>query len=463
MRNAFLTIFLIISGSAFVCNAQTIQVKGSIKNIPQGETLKIKLEKYHGSKLELSNFASTDQNGSFTLTLENPQWGYYELSVVGYNSETIILGKESVVYTSGDYSTIREKGIRAPESKEIGAKKVLDLYYNQFAAKIDSLSFLSSQLTPFDPLKETKTKELESLRDKAIDVFNGSLKKLESSFPGTYAAEVLVPLYYVPNYKDFDEYKSKFDNDISFRHLHYFDYIDFSEPSIVNNPVLESRYFQYLNDYSEHTVKGFKYAVDHMMEKASANEEVKVFTYEYLVNIFSENGPGELIEHLQNSNFLDECSSPVSEDTKALMEALNNLKPGSDAPELLINDFNYQPVSMREMPAKAKFIYFWASWCPHCMEETPGIFELYQQYKDKGLAVYAVSLDEDYSAWVKAIQDMGLTWQNVSELKEWESESTDVYAVSKTPTVILIDENNKIIKRDITPGELQQKLAEMLN
>lgn len=462
MRNFLFAAFLVIV-SHFVALAQTVQVKGSIKNIPQGESLKVKLESYYGSKLELSNFTSTDQNGSFTLTLEKPERGFYELSIVGYNNETLVLGNEPVVYVRGDYNTIRENGIHAAESNENEAKRVLDGYYTVFAAKIDSLSFLSNQLDSFDPFKETRTKELEQARDEAIETFNSSLKSVQKQFPGTYVADILVPLYHVPNYRDFEQYKDKYDNDISFRHLHYFDYIDFSNPTIVNNPVLEGRYFQYLNDYSSHHIDGFKFAVDHMMQTASPNEKVKVFTFEYLVNIFSENGPAEIIEHLNNSSYLDECSSPVSEDTKVLLNAMEQLKPGSDAPELLINNFNYQPISMHNLPGKAKFIYFWASWCPHCMEETPGIYELYQQYKDKGLAVYAVSLDSEYSAWVKAIQDMGLSWQNVSELKEWESESAKIYAVSKTPTIILLDENNKIVKRDISPGELKRRLAEMLH
>ena len=42
---------------------------------------------------------------------------------------------------------------------------------------------------------------------------------------------------------------------------------------------------------------------------------------------------------------------------------------------------------------KVVVVNFWASWCPPCMREFPAIIKVYQQYHDKGLDMFAVSLN----------------------------------------------------------------------
>ena len=47
--------------------------------------------------------------------------------------------------------------------------------------------------------------------------------------------------------------------------------------------------------------------------------------------------------------------------------------------------------------------------------------KLYDDFKDKGLAVISVSLDERKAAWTQAIQKDGMPWVHVSDLKGWKS------------------------------------------
>ena len=42
---------------------------------------------------------------------------------------------------------------------------------------------------------------------------------------------------------------------------------------------------------------------------------------------------------------------------------------------------------------------FWASWCGPCRMENPNMVKLYNDFKDKGLVVISVSLDERKAAW----------------------------------------------------------------
>jgi thiol-disulfide isomerase/thioredoxin len=39
-------------------------------------------------------------------------------------------------------------------------------------------------------------------------------------------------------------------------------------------------------------------------------------------------------------------------------------------------------------------VNFWATWCPPCLEEFPDIIEVYEAYRDDGVVVFAVSMNE---------------------------------------------------------------------
>jgi cytochrome c biogenesis protein CcmG, thiol:disulfide interchange protein DsbE len=51
-----------------------------------------------------------------------------------------------------------------------------------------------------------------------------------------------------------------------------------------------------------------------------------------------------------------------------------------------------------ELGKSVIIIDFWATWCKPCLRELPHINELYQKLKDKGLKVYAISIDDTSSS-----------------------------------------------------------------
>lgn len=61
-------------------------------------------------------------------------------------------------------------------------------------------------------------------------------------------------------------------------------------------------------------------------------------------------------------------------------------------------DGTEQSVSTLAAKHRITIIDFWASWCGPCRQEMPQLVELYNAYKDKGLGVIGVSLDEERTA-----------------------------------------------------------------
>lgn len=110
---------------------------------------------------------------------------------------------------------------------------------------------------------------------------------------------------------------------------------------------------------------------------------------------------------------------------------------------------------------KVTMIDFWASWCGPCRHSMPDLVRVYNKYKDKGFAIVGVSLDNDAGAWKAAIEKMGMTWAQMSDLKGWQSEGALLYNVKAIPATVFIDQFGNIMGRELNV-DLETMLSEVL-
>jgi peroxiredoxin len=122
------------------------------------------------------------------------------------------------------------------------------------------------------------------------------------------------------------------------------------------------------------------------------------------------------------------------------------------------------PMKLEDIIAKNKYtlIDFWASWCGPCRAEMPNVVAAYKEYNKKGFGIVGVSLDSDAEAWKKAIKDMGMTWDHMSDVKGWQCEGAALYGVNSIPATVLVAQDGTIIARNLRGEAIKEKLAELL-
>lgn len=192
--------------------------------------------------------------------------------------------------------------------------------------------------------------------------------------------------------------------------------------------------------------------------KANADSYVSAF-------MLAQQMSGMEVEDLEEQYNLLGANAKASEPGKSIADRIDKLAAvavGKVAPDFTLNTPEGKPLSMHSIKAKVKVIDFWASWCGPCRGENPNVVAMYKELHPKGLEILSVSLDNDKDAWLEAIEKDGLTWNHVSDLKGWNCAAAQLYAVSGIPHLVVLDENNVIVAKNLRGEALKEKVAELL-
>ena len=101
---------------------------------------------------------------------------------------------------------------------------------------------------------------------------------------------------------------------------------------------------------------------------------------------------------------------------------------------------------------------FWASWCAPCREEIPSIIATYNKYKEKGLQVLGVAVNDKPAHTEAAIKELGITYPQIMNAQNTPAEA---YHFKSIPYVLLFAPDGTILARGLRGEEIDKKLAEI--
>jgi cytochrome c biogenesis protein CcmG, thiol:disulfide interchange protein DsbE len=120
---------------------------------------------------------------------------------------------------------------------------------------------------------------------------------------------------------------------------------------------------------------------------------------------------------------------------------------GDRAPDFTITADSGKPITARDYGGKLLLLNFWATWCPPCVDEVPGLNEMARQLGPKGLVVLGISEDKDENAYKQFLARFNVGFltarQPTADIKQ-------SYGTVQIPESYLIDRNGKVVEKFIS-------------
>jgi peroxiredoxin len=204
---------------------------------------------------------------------------------------------------------------------------------------------------------------------------------------------------------------------------------------------METKFNDYQIDYTKSNPDSYISAmvlIQLVMNKAIENEAA----YEIY------NGFSKTIKKTKSAVKIYELVAPKEAEETEEAAQDGEVNVGDKAPDFSAPNPNDIAVSLNTSLGKLTVLDFWASWCGPCRVDSPNLVKVYNTYKDKGLAIVGISLDQQKESWKKAIDNDQLDWTHVSYLKRWDDPIAAIYGVRSIPQLFLLDENGVVIAKE---------------
>ena len=228
--------------------------------------------------------------------------------------------------------------------------------------------------------------------------------------------------------------------------------------------LLESQFWLIQNSGLDQAAKSkeMNTSVDFILASVHKNEKLYNELTKYLFQYFEKYNLFDASTHLA-LKALNQKEIILNNSLAFKLESYRKMNIGNTAPEIefkgevyvykeLVNNIK----RLSDIKAKYKLVIFGGSWCPQCKAETIQLIMRYNKWNEKEVEVVMVSLDTDK----KALQDFAsdFPYTLVCDYKKWATQAAKDYYVSSSPTIFLLDSNNKIIMRPPTVASLDSWL-----
>lgn len=136
---------------------------------------------------------------------------------------------------------------------------------------------------------------------------------------------------------------------------------------------------------------------------------------------------------------------------------------GDTMPDIALSNPYGDTIRVSNLKAKYLLVSFWGSWCRPCREAHPELRKVFRTYRYRGFDIYSVALERSLDDWKNTIREDRLIWVNhVSELNYMDSRVARQLGIDAVPFNLLIDADRVVLAKNLTPAQLDAKLAELL-
>ena len=131
-------------------------------------------------------------------------------------------------------------------------------------------------------------------------------------------------------------------------------------------------------------------------------------------------------------------------------------------PQMVSMKFSLQPalgggssVDLSQFDGKIRVVDFWATWCPPCRAAIPWLNDLHQRYRDQGVEIIGVSVDENAKALAAFDKEVHIEYTSLLSSAEAEKAFGGIVGL---PTTFVLDRTGKVVRSYV--GEMEKRELE---
>lgn len=258
------------------------------------------------------------------------------------------------------------------------------------------------------------------------------------------------------------------DSTFAFRYFksHFFDDFDFSDERLLRTSTFHEKVMYYMDKLTLQDPDSVIKSVDYILSLAEQNPVLFKYALTTLTSKYEraeQMGMDAVFVHLAKNYFMegkaDWFSDKQLEKLKERAMALDPLLIGKKAPNIIVKDTAQEKIlQLYDVKADFTIVYIWSPDCGHCKVSTPKLKKLYDQYKSKGVEVFAVGNEFENKEWLKFIKKHDLNWINGSDGGDFRSNFRTLYDVYSTPQTYLLDKDKTILSKKMSVESLDDIL-----
>lgn len=430
----FITLYLIV----LQASAQNSSVlKGHFSFAKETE---VRLMGFVGTKDTLLAQSKTDALGDFQLYYPKKYTGAATLQVKEMTNLIVLLNTENFEISWADLNDFT--GVRFSNSKENEA------FQQAFEINMDAQKKLAglTYLLPFYKTDNTK-KEWTAQLEQEIKNENSRLEVFQKKLSNTsYVKAYLAYRAVLQNLQKENKTKAE-ETEIENSFLT----LDFSDENLFYSGLAKELFDAYIKQtftlQVEVLIVSKLNAFSDVLKKSSQNDSKALNQYsEYLIHEYEKFGLIACAEHLAIS-LLDDTKCILNDKTLPILEQYKKMAIGNTAADLVFSTgLKYGKLS--EIPTKYKVVVFGASWCEACSIEMPQFKDYAELFKTNyGAEIVFVSIDTDREKYDAFVKDFPFI--HTCDYKGWGSPNVTNYYVFATPSIFILDAENKIVSKPI--------------
>ena len=418
----------------------------------------IKLVDYSGFNTYAIDSTQANEKGEFRLSFDKKDKGMAYLLSKDKKSFVIILAENENLHLTGINFELPES-IKILEGKQ-------NILFEQYASEHPRRE---QCLSAWDYLTKIYKKDSLFATHKvpvhAIEREKKRIKAEDSLFLASLPTDSYVG-YYLPLRKLVSSVSTiaQYRTEEIPKTIAAFRNIDYTEPRLYKSGLLkdaiESHFWLIENSGRslDSVYIEMQISTDRMLEYLLTDEQKMNEITEYLFTFLEQRSLFTASEYLA-IKLLNDKSCTLNNNFASQLESYRAMKKGNIAPDIRfaadVSSPAYtnenKPKKLSDLKNAYKVLVFGASWCPQCPKELQEISKNYSTWKQQGLEVVFVSLDDDPQTFANFT--MPFPFISTCDYKKWEGEAVKDYHVFATPTIYLLNENDEIL---LKPNSVSQ-------